>query len=398
MKTALKIGVLVLAPILLAAPSAVTAAPEKTAGEAEAGTPRPEKPKSLTVASWGGAYAKSQEIAYVRPFEKETGIKVTLVSHGGTFDQLKQENDAKQPEWDVVDLSAGVLDAACQDGLLEKFDTGDLAGTRDKEPAKDDFLPGALHECGIASVAWSSAIVFDHGAFKKAEPKTAEDFFSAENFPGKRALPKDPKYVLPLALMADGLEPATVYRELETRGGVNRALAMLEKIQDQIVWWEKSHEPLTMLSDGTAALAVAFNGRAFYAIARDNRRFGLIWDGQIYDLDMWAIPKGTPNRDIAFEFIAFSIRPDRLAEQTRWFPYGPMRKSAIEKTGKHAEADIDMRAFLPTAGENFKRALQLDATWWQTHSERLTQRFEAWLANADDEITDGVDAEAENRG
>lgn len=371
-----------------------TATQDKTASETQPGTTENDKPKSLTIASWGGAYAKSQEIAFIQPFESKTGIKVTLVSHRGRFDGLKRENDSKPPNWDVVDLGAGALETACRDGLLEKFDTGDLAAAGDEQSLKDDFLPGALHDCGVASVAWSSAIVYDRKAFAKSRPKTASDFFDTEKFPGKRALPRDPKYILPLALMADGIEPALVYRELDTAGGVNRALAMLEKIRNQILWWNKPHEPLKMLSDGAARLAIAFNGRAFYAIARDNRKLGLVWDGQIYDLDMWAVPKGTPNREAAIAFIAFSIKPERLAEQTRWFPYGPMRKSAIAKIGKHAEANIEMRDFVPTAGDNFKRALQLNSSWWEANAERVTQQFDSWLAKPDTDSA--ADAEAEN--
>ena len=370
------------------------AAEDKAASETQPNAKQADKPKSLTIASWGGAYAKSQEIAFIQPFESETGIEIKLVSHRGAFGRLKRNKGSKPPKWDVVDLGAGALETACRDGLLEKFDTSDLAAAGDEKPEKDDFLPGALHDCGVASVAWSSAIVYDRKAFKKSPPKTAKDFFDAERFPGKRALPKDPKYVLPLALMADGIEPDLVYRELDTNGGVKRALAKLENIRDQIIWWDKPHQPLKMLSDGTAPLATAFNGRAFYAIARDNKKLGLVWDGQIYDLDMWAVPKGTPNRDAAFAFIAFSIKPERLAEQTRWFPYGPMRKSAIAKIGKHAEVNVEMRDFVPTAGDNFKRALQIDSTWWEANAERVTLQFEAWLAKP---LTDSsADAEAEN--
>jgi spermidine/putrescine-binding protein len=31
--------------------------------------------KTLTIASWGGAYAQSQQIAYYRPFEKKPGYR-----------------------------------------------------------------------------------------------------------------------------------------------------------------------------------------------------------------------------------------------------------------------------------------------------------------------------------
>lgn len=367
------------------------AAPAATASE----TPPEEETKTLTVASWGGAYSKSQEIAFIGPFQKETGITVNLISHKGAFDKLKRDGDTRQPEWDVIDVNSRTLETACSAGLLEQIGLDDMATLAGDPPASSDFLPGALHECGIASVAWSAAIVFDRKAYKKAAPTTAADFFNLEKFPGKRGLPRGPKYTLELALLADGVSPDDVYPLLETESGVARAFDVLDRIRPEIVWWTRGHEPLKRLTDGSISQALAFNGRVFNSIVRQNRPFGIIWDGQIYDLDMWAVPKGSPNKQAAIRFIAFSIRADRLAEQTRWFPYGPMRKSAIAKIGKHAEADIDMRDFVPTAEANFARALRLDTSWWADNEEQLTKRFQAWLIAAAS-AESGMDTEAEN--
>lgn len=372
------VTLLAVAGLLAAAPAAATesdAEKAQTDTETQAGD---APTRLLTVASWGGAYSQSQRIAFVTPFEDEAGTKVKLVVHNGAFDTLRRGNGSKPPEWDVVDASAGTVERACRDGLLEEISHAELADGDNGLPAAEDFLDGALHECGVASVAWSATIAFDRGAFKKKAPSSARDFFDPETFPGKRALPMDPKYVLPLALMADGLMPAYIYRHLETAPGVERALKVLDRLQGQIVWWRRGHEPMKMLGDGRAAMALAFNGRIFHAIVREKRSLGIVWDGQIYDLDMWAIPKGTPNKEAALKFIAFSTRSDRLAEQTRWFPYGPMRKSAIARIGKHAEADVQMSGFIPTTEANFKRALRFEAAWWAENKDRLTGKFDAW--------------------
>ena len=196
----------------------------------------PSRP--LTVASWGGAYSQSQRIAFVKPFESEAGTKVRLVVHNGAFDKLKRRDRSKPPEWDVVDASAGTIENACREGLLEQISHANLADGDNGTPAEEDFLEGALHECGVASVAWSATIAYDRSALKKAKPSTARDLFDAEKFPGKRALPQNPKYVLALALMADGVMPAYVYRHLETAPGVERALGVLDRIGDRIICGE----------------------------------------------------------------------------------------------------------------------------------------------------------------
>ncbi len=355
-----------------------------------------EKPGKLTVASWGGAYSESQKRAYFTPFQNETGIEIKLVSHNGAFGALLAEGGASPPKWDLVDLGPAILESACRDGKLEKVDASVLVAAVDGTSARDDFLPGMLHECGVPSVAWSSAIVFDKRSFKKAAPRTAKDFFDVKRFPGKRALPRTPKYTLELALMADGVEPEEVYQMLATREGIARALKRLEEIRGHIVWWDRAHEPLKMLAKQDAAMAIAFNGRIFSAIVAQNKPFGLIWDGQVYDLDLWAIPKGSPNKTSALKLIAFATKPERLARQARWFPYGPVRKSALKLIGKHPEVDVNMSDYIPTSQMNFKRALRMDAAWWTSHEAEMTEHLKVWRIGDGGSAKSGADAESEN--
>ena len=75
----------------------------------------------------------------------------------------------------------------------------------DGKPAKEDFLDGALHPCGVGSVVWSNVIAVNEPAFAGHKgPQTIEDFFDVAAFPGKRGLPKRPNALLEWALMADG--------------------------------------------------------------------------------------------------------------------------------------------------------------------------------------------------
>ena len=65
-------------------------------------------------------------------------------------------------------------------------------------------------------------------------PQSWQDFWDVANFPGKQALPDYPTYILPMALLADGVPVAELY-PLD----LDRAFASLEKIKDQVaVWWQ----------------------------------------------------------------------------------------------------------------------------------------------------------------
>ncbi len=346
----------------------------------------PKEDPKLTIASWGGAYAKSQDIAYFTPFTKKTGIEIKYVTYSGGLNTLKQHITLSDGPWDVVDLDHHTVNQACELGLLERIDTLELSASPDGTPASNDFLPGSLHDCGVASVAWASSIVYDTRAFRKHKPRSVKDLFNLKKFPGKRALPKGPRYNLELALMSDGVPLDEIYELLATQIGITRALKKLDTIKRKIVWWSKSHESLELLAKKKVVMATSFNGRSFQAIAREGKPFEIIWDGQIYDLDFWAVPKGARYKDDAMAFIAFASRTDRLAEQTKWFPYGPMRKSALALVSTHAEAGIKMAPFIPTISKNFENALQFNGAWWEKHGTRLEKRFNHWLTGKDKDL------------
>ena len=335
---------------------------------------------TLSIATWGGAYGQSQEIAFFEPFAKETGTAIATEIYDGSLAKLKSMIETGAPPVDVVDVSAGTLATLCSDGLLESIDVSSLGAPADGLSTEDDFINGGLSSCGVASVAWSTAIAFNRQAFRKGEPTRISALLDTARFPGKRALPNNPRYTLELALLADGVPAADVYGELATDTGVDRAFAALDKIKNDVVLWDKAAQPITWLLDGKAVMAAAYNGRIFRAAVGDQRGIGVLWDGQIYDVDAWAIPKAARNKKDAMRFISFATSPARLAAQAQLIAYGPMRKSALPLVGKHPIIGVEMHDFLPTTPDNFKSALKFDAAWWDEHGAALDQRFAAWWA------------------
>jgi putative spermidine/putrescine transport system substrate-binding protein len=125
-------------------------------------------------------------------------------------------------------------------------------------------------------------------------------------------------------------------------------------------------------------MAAGYSGRIFRAAIAARQRVDVLWDGQIYDLDLWAIPKAAANKDDAKRFIAFASEPGQMAAQAALIAYGPMRKSAIALVGKHPSLGIDLKDYLPTAPDNFRKALKFDEAWWNEHGAELATRFQTW--------------------
>lgn len=334
----------------------------------------------ITVVSWGGAYTKSQVEAYHKPWVEKTGNKVVSEDYNGGIAEIKAQVEAGNVTWDIVDVELSDAIRACDEGLLETIDPSILPAGADGTPAEQDFIEGTLHECAVANIVWTTIFAYDSSKIADG-PTTMADFFDLEKFPGKRGLRKGAKINLEFALIADGVSAADVYGVLDTPEGIDRAFAKLDTIKDQVVWWEAGAQPPQLLADGEVAMTTAYNGRIFNAVAGEDKPFEIVWDGHIWDLDLWVIPKGTPNKELAMDFLAFSTATEQLAKQASYISYGPARKSSAPLVGKFHNKDIDMGPQMPTAPENLTNATQNNFDFWADNADQLNERFNAWLTN-----------------
>lgn len=335
----------------------------------------------LTVVSWGGAYTKSQVEAYHKPWIAETGHTVKSEDYNGGIAEIKAQVEAKNVSWDIVDVELSDAVRACDEGLLETIDHSKLPAGADGTPATEDFIKGTLYECAVANIVWSTIFAYDKSKIKENGPTTMADFFDLKKFPGKRGLRKGAKVNLEFALMADGVPAKYVYSVLQSESGVDAAFAKLDTIKDSVVWWEAGAQPPQLLADGEVTMTTAYNGRIFNAVAGEKKPFEIVWDGQIWDLDLWVIPKGAKNKDLALEFLNYSTGTKALAAQASWISYGPARKSSGPLVGKYATDDsIDMGPQMPTNPKNLTNAVQSNFEFWADNADQLKERFNAWLA------------------
>ncbi len=334
--------------------------------------------QQLTIATWGGAYAEALKAAVFQPFSVKNGIRLVVERHvapGRDGDRLRAAGEAPP---DVLDLSSSTLADACAEGLLEPIDVNALQPAPGAASAETDFLPGAISPCGVGSLAWSAVFVVDKSQFKGSAPATIADVFDVVRFPGKRTLPRSPRFLLELALMADSVPPEEVYLVLDTDQGVAHALENLRRLTTDVVWWDQGSDAVRAILDRQAAVGLAFNGRIFLELAK-SPSYAIIWDGQIYDVNSWAIAKSSQHKAAALEFVRFATATDQLAATVRQFPYGPLRSSALAQVGHGAASDTALADSLPTSPRNMQRALRFDAAWWARNERRIVERFEGWL-------------------
>jgi putative spermidine/putrescine transport system substrate-binding protein len=319
----------------------------------------------ITVVNFGGANGAAQKKAFVEPFEKTAGVKVVPVEYNGEQAKIKAMVETKKVTWDVVEVESPDLARGCDEGLFEKLDYSKVGN-------RADFLRAGVTECGIGIFVWSTVMAYNGDKLKDG-PRTWADFWDTKKFAGKRGMRKGARYNLEFALMADGVPVADVYGVLRTKEGADRAFKKLTELKPHIQWWEAGAQPPQYLVAGDVVMSTVYNGR-IDAANREGKNLRITWTGGIYDLDYWAIVKGSANRDAAYKFIALASTADAQAEYAKNIAYGPTNQKAL------AKLDPKVLANLPTSPANVKDSMQFGNKFWADQGEELEKRFASWAA------------------
>jgi len=320
----------------------------------------------LTVVNFGGANGNAQRAAFLQPFEKATGNKVIVVEYSGEQAKVRAMVETGHVSWDLVEVENGDIGRGCDEGLYERIDYAKLG------VPKADLDPAAVQECGVGFFIWSTVLAYDAERLKNA-PKSWADFWDVKKTPGKRGMRKTPVGNLEFALMADGVAAKDVYKELATKAGVDRAFKKLDALKPDIQWWEAGAQPPQLLIAGDVVMSTAYNGR-IDAAQREGRKLSIAWDGNLYDLDFWAIPKGSPKKELALQYMAHSLGAAQQASYSTHIAYGPVNQGALK------QLDAKTLTGLPNAPANHRNAVPMNGQFWADHGEQLNKRFAAWAA------------------
>lgn len=316
----------------------------------------------VTVASYGGTFQDAQREAYFKPFEQLSGIKVNE-AEGPSTAQVKAMVDTGNIEWDVAQFDrSGVINLERKGDYWEEIDYS-LFDTANIDEAR-------RYKYSVDMLPYAQIIGYRTDAFPAA-PEGWADFWNTETFPGPRTMISGSGGLTPFleaALIADGVAPAEVYPI-----DIERAYESLSKIRDSVVkWWEAGAVPAQMLTDNEAVLAVIWNGRmkalldAGVPVAPQWNQGGLL-------TDVWAIPKGAPNKENAQKFAAFITMAIPQARLSKLIPYGSVNQGSNQyMTPQELENLITAPAIL-------EKLFMYDSAWWADNLDAVLERWNEWI-------------------
>jgi len=333
-----------------------TAPSASAASTSEACNPPRQEGVTLSFVSFGGAYQEAQRKAWLEPYTTLTGVAFTEDENSSNA-TIKAQVEAGQVTWDVVDVGNDFGLEANAD-LLEELDYTLIP----EAEVNQDLGPSKWR---VPDITYGVVLAYNTDKTAGAVPAGWADYFDTAKIPGKRGMwDYSEGGIFEVALLADGVKPDALY-PLDFA----RATAKLDTIKDDIVFWGSGAESQELVGSGEVAMTLMWNGRAWSAKHTDNKPVEIQWNQQIVTADYLVIPKGSPNKDAAMKFIAYTLCADNNAKPSNYIPYGPTNIKATPAEDKKAELSVT------NADEN---SAYFDDEWLVNNYDDVEAAYQDW--------------------
>ena len=100
----------------------------------------------------------------------KTGNTIVSADYNGGLAEVKSQVESGNVSWDVIDVEPSEAVCGCNDGLFEKIDPSKLPKGDNGADAKDDFIPGAILDCAVGTIAYANIYGYDSTKFPGDKP------------------------------------------------------------------------------------------------------------------------------------------------------------------------------------------------------------------------------------
>ncbi|WP_213007912.1 extracellular solute-binding protein [Paractinoplanes toevensis] len=321
----------------------------------------PNAKVTLTFTAYGGAGQDAMIKIYQQPYTV-THANVSFVNTSPPdLSQVKAQVMSKSVKWDLVSVAPAAATQNC--GTL--FEELDLSSV---DPSS--LVPGTIGKCYIGNFINANPIAYRTDAFPDPAkaPKTVEDFFDLRKFPGKRGMLTNLQNgILEYPLLADGVAPNQLF-PLD----IDRSLKKLDTIRDN-----------TLFAPNVGALQQAVGAKQvdmfilpdsrLVPLMNDGTKVTMVWDKTVAAINGFAIPKGSPHKAAAQEFIKTLAGPEQVAGISEALGTAPVNKAAKPDLSDNAKK---VEVYGPA---NTGETVLQDIDWYAKNFDQATTKLSNWL-------------------
>ncbi len=262
----------------------------------------------------------------IKDFETETGIKVVY----DTFDSLEfmmTKVLTGKTGYDVILPSAAMMSRLVKAGALTKLDKSRLPSSKDLNPDIMKLLasqdPGNEH--GVPYFYGTTGIIYNSKKIAERMKDAPVDSLDIIFKPEIAARFKDcgiamvdyPEGVFSIALNYLGFDPFS-----KNEAEIEKAAALLSAARVNIRHFNTG-SIINEMASGDICLALGWSADGLTAAARAAEakngvdvRYNIPKEGSNFFVDVMAIPEDAPDKDEAYAFINFLLKPRNIARCT----------------------------------------------------------------------------------
>jgi spermidine/putrescine-binding protein len=330
----------------------------------------------LVITTWGGSFADAVRTTVVEPFQKETGVRVTMGVTGNQAEMLTKLRAATMGGTPDIDLCFNDLSfsySAIKQGLVEPLRVENIPNLKTVLPIFNKLerpvpwdpgtdVHGAPGQYVARGITYNAKLV-------KREINSVADLWNPE-FTGKLGIFSVTQWMMLNAGFYTG-QDMNGFKDLDA---IWKALREQRKIVGR--YYSNLAEGQELFVNETISIS-PFNGGRTVALKRRGLdvRFVLPKEGWHLNADLLLISKGTRNRLTAEKFIDFFYRPEIATAASLAFGFAVGTRN-VEPTQEIKDTIPD---YDPT-GE-FKGATLADPVYWDSNVGRWNDKVKEIMSS-----------------
>ncbi|WP_318477856.1 ABC transporter substrate-binding protein [Photobacterium leiognathi] len=268
----------------------------------------------------------------IQAFEKEYNVTVnysTFDNNEAMYTKLKLLDNKG---YDIVFASTYFIEKMAREGMLAKIDKTKMHHLKDVYPGLLGQQFDPKNDYSLPYVWGVTGISYNSDSIKNDQVTGWNDLWNSD-FQRQVMLLDDVRDVFGMALKAQG-HSINSTNEAE----IKQAYEKLRDLRPNVVVYN-SDAPHVPYVTGEAMLGMQWNGNAYLAKQEmPELQFVYPKEGSILWMDNFIVPEGSANKDLAFKFIDFFMRPENQAKLVEELGFPAPNKQA--------------KSFLPKALQN----------------------------------------------
>ena len=320
----------------------------------------PKDSDKLVIYNWGD-YIDPE---LLKEFTKETGIQVqynTFDSNEAMYTKIKQGGTA----YDIAIPSEYMIAKMMDENLLEKLDKSKLKGLDNIDPRflNLDFDPG--NQYSVPYFWGTLGIIYNTKMVDKA-PEHWADLWRPE-YKNDIMMYDGAREVMGIGLNSLGYSLNSKDPQ-QLQESVDKLYTLMPNIKALVADEMKGY-----MIQNNAAIGVTFSGEARQMLdANEDLRYVVPSEASNLWFDNIVIPKAVKNKEAAYAFINFMLRPENAYKNALYVSYSTPNKEAKKMLPKEVQED---QAFYPSDDtlKNLEVYEQLGKKWLGIYNDLYLQ-------------------------